>query len=192
MAIQDIGEQAASAPLEALELDVQDDLPQPVEDEVVPPHVSAICDGDVASDGEASIHSDVGSNHSFAESDGGGAGQPADDPPQRIARRVHHKTTKWGPFLLTFRRADDLNPFGGWQARCPYHCLNAKTKRTWSRSIVSADGADDTRLLVMRWCLEAQSFDRKRLHGSFEPTSSNMLPEALMHAQMLLLPEPPR
>ena len=191
LAIQDIGEQAASAPLEALELDVQDDLPQPVGDEVVPPHIGAICDGDVASDGEASIHSDVGSNHSFAESDGGGAGQPADDPPQRIARRVHHKTTKWGPFLLTFRRADDHNPFGGWQARCPYHCLNAKTKCTWSRSIASADGADDTRLLVMRWCLEAQSFDRKRLHGGFEPTSSDMLLEALMHAQMQLLPEPP-
>ena len=205
---------------EPLELDVEDQPMLQLEDVPLPPHLGQEVAVELVSDGEVSDASDVqsdqsgqsfGSGGNAGEThDGGGAddvvndvGVDAGDVPsgsdqvrgdakrRRVDRQVHKDTVMWGPFRLTFKKASEGCPHGSWQATCPYHRLNTKTKCTKTRQLTTAADSDAAKLYVMRWCMEAAAFPRKKLHAKFRPVASNMLPEALMQAQVHMLPEPP-
>lgn len=114
-------------------------------------------------------------------------------PPGSIVRVPDPDSAYWGPFFLTWSNPDKRPPAGAWQARCPFHKLNATTACTKSINAASTTDADKlaAKKKLMSWCLTAATFSRKRDHGAVQTRFMDALPLPALDAQLTTLPLPP-
>ena len=75
-------------------------------------------------------------------------------------------TDRWGPFTISFMAASATKPYGSAEARCPFHCLNQRTR--CKKFLTLQSDSDNHRLDVLwglrHWCNTAERFQRQRDH----------------------------
>eukprot|EP00972_Heterocapsa_arctica_P016728 2467428-Heterocapsa_arctica.AAC.1 len=74
---------------------------------------------------------------------------------------------RYGIFTISPKQPGrQAGPHGGYQVRCPFHRLNAKSEcKKYLR--IAGPGIEDKRITIRRlmwWCTMAKDFDRQRLH----------------------------
>ena len=108
--------------------------------------------------------------------------EPGDAPFRKVL-----KSTKWGVFRLTPKQAveDGEGFYGGYQAVCPFHKVNAKTRCTVYRSITGPgkDVMRNTLRRLMAWCLRHDTHPLVKLHQAYAPPIDDVLPHVVLFAR---------
>ena len=88
-------------------------------------------------------------------------------PHGAVARGRAPDHERFGPFYisLSMKRPG----LGAWQALCPFHALNARTKCSKSMQVTPDLSSDVVKNHLRAWCLQAVHYTRKRDHGAVNP-----------------------
>lgn len=114
------------------------------------------------------------------------------DMPSGVARKKHPLSGSWGQFFFTYSPAGE-HAAAQWQAKCPYHRLNAKTDCTQSLAIArgTQDAIDQAKLMLMNWCVQGATCTRKREHAALRARALDCEPLGVVTAKREALPAPP-